>query len=58
MPKKADTAMKVFVMGMIGLTGYGAFALTNSLYKLKKLSSFQIFITSKSTEKWHIITLK
>ena len=38
MPKKADTAMKVFVMGMIGLTGYGAFALTNSLYKLKKFN--------------------
>ena len=29
---------EVFVMGMIGLTGYGAFALTNSLYKLKKFN--------------------
>ena len=39
MPKKADTAMKIFVIGCLGLTTYGAFALTNSLYQLKQFNT-------------------
>ena len=38
MPKKGDLTMKAFVIGMIGLTGYGAFALSTSLYQLKQFN--------------------
>lgn len=48
----ADTVMRVTVIGLIGMAGYGLFATTTSLYALKKFNrNYDLEMKKKEQDK-------